>query len=135
MGILLLDPAAIPAVAAPVLVPIWAAFALAPKAFPAGRTLLPAAVAVLTFAGLNPAPEGYGPSFLPFPHDGVRNAFAEVYLALALLVVLALWVTALRETGPRWSRRTVAAVALTGVLSTALSPSSSPTWRGPSPRP
>jgi hypothetical protein len=119
MGVLLLEPDAIPAVAAPVLVPVWAAFALAPQAFPAGRTLLPAAVAVLTFAGLNPAPEGYGASVLPFPRDGIRNAFAEVYLGLAFLVVVTLWVTSLRESGPRWSRRTVLVVVLTGIVALA----------------
>ncbi len=120
MGVLLLEPGAIPAVAAPVLVPVWAAFALAPRAFPAGRTLLPAAVAVLTLAGLNPAPEGYDASVLPFPRDGARNAFAEVYLGLALLVVVVLWVAALRQSGPRWSRRTVLVVAATGVVAVGL---------------
>jgi transglutaminase-like putative cysteine protease len=120
MGVLLLEPTAIPAVAAPVLVPIWASFALAPRAFPAGRTLLPGAVAVLTFAGLNPTPEGYGASFLPFPRDGARNAFAEVYLGLALLVVVTLWVTSLKDTGPRWSRRTLGVVAVSGVVMTTL---------------
>lgn len=123
MGILLLEPEAIPLVAAPVLVPVWAAFVLAPRAFPPGRTLVPAVVAVLTFAGLNPAPEGYGVSLLPFPRDGSRNGFAEVYLALVILVVGALWVAALKGSGPRWSRRTVVAVALTGALTTGLAAS------------
>jgi len=120
MGILLLEPEAIPLVAAPILVPVWAVFALAPGAFPAGRTLVPAVVAVLTFAGLNPAPDGYGVSRLPFPRDGSRNGFAEVYLALAIVVVGALWVAALKGSGPRWSRRTVVTVALTGVLTVGL---------------
>ena len=91
MGILLLEPEALPLVAAPILVPVWAAFVMAPRAFPPGRTLVPAVVAVLTFAGLNPTPEGYGLSLLPFPRDGSRNGFAEVYLVLAVLVVGTLW--------------------------------------------
>jgi transglutaminase-like putative cysteine protease len=120
LSILILEPEAIPLVAAPLLVPVWAAFALAPRAFPSGRTLVPGVVAVLVFAGLNPAPEGWGGSLLPFPKDGSRNGFSEVYLALAILVLAALWVAALGGSGPRWSRRMVVTVVLTGVFTAAL---------------
>jgi Transglutaminase-like superfamily/TgpA N-terminal domain len=120
MGVLVLPPDAIPFAAAPVLLPVWAAFALAPRAFPGGRTLVPGIVGALTLAGLNPAPAGYGGSRLPFLQGADRNGFAEVYLALAILVVAALWVAALGGAGPRWSRRTVAVVTLACGLAVGL---------------
>ena len=120
MGILTLSPEALPLVAAPLLVPVWTAFALAPRAFAPGRTLVPAVVAVLAFAGLNPAPAGYGESLLPFLAGGDHNGFAAVYLPLAALAAGALWVGALAASGPRWSRRTLGAVATTAVLVAAL---------------
>jgi hypothetical protein len=120
MGVLVLPPDAIPIAAAPVLLPIWAAFALAPRAFPAGRTLVPAVVGALALAGLNPAPDGYGGTRLPFLQGADRNGFAEVYLALAILAVAALWVAALGGVGPRWSRRTALVVVLAGGVAVAL---------------
>ena len=112
LGVLVLPPEAIPLAVAPVLVPVWTAFALAPRAFPAGGTLVSGIVALLAFAGLNPAPSGYGGSRLPFLQGADRNGFAEIYLGLAMLAVLALWAAALGGRGPRWSRRTVVAVAV-----------------------
>ena len=102
LGVLVLEPTFVPMMAAPFLVPMAAVFALAPRAFPTGRTLLPAVIYILGLAGLNPAPAGYGPSALPFLRGGDHNAFAEPYLVLALVVLGALWAGALLESGPRW---------------------------------
>jgi transglutaminase-like putative cysteine protease len=120
MGVVMLPPDSIAFAAAPVLLPIWAAFALAPRVFPAGRTLVPAIVGALTLAGLDPAPAGYGGTRLPFLQGADRNGFAEVYLGLAVLAVAALWVAALGGSGPRWSRRAFLVVALSGGLAVAL---------------
>ena len=96
----------------PLLLPLAAAFALAPRDFPAGRTQVPAVLALLALAGLDPAPSGYGRSALPFLAQGDHNAFAEPYIGLALLVLVSLWSAELLEHGPRWRRRDVLAIAL-----------------------
>jgi transglutaminase-like putative cysteine protease len=120
MGALTLPPEALSLAAGPLLVPIWAAFALAPRAFPQGRTLVPAVVAALAFAGLNPSPAGYGASILPFLSGGDHNAFAAVYLVLAAFTAGALWVAALAEAGPRWSRRMLVAAGTSAALAAVL---------------
>jgi len=123
MGVLVLAPEAIALVAGPFLVPIWLGFALAPRAFPAGRTLLPGIVALLAFAGLNPMPPWYGRTRLPFLVGGEHNGFAEIYLGLSMAAVVVLWTAELVSSGPRWSRRTLVLVATTGVLAVALAAS------------
>jgi hypothetical protein len=120
MGVLALAPETIVLVAGPLLVPVWLAFALGPRAFPAGRTLLPGIVALLAFAGLNPLPPWYGRTRLPFLAGGERNGFAEIYLALATATAVVLWTAELVSSGPRWSRRTLVLVATTGVVGVAL---------------
>ena len=97
-----------------------AVFALAPRAFPTGRTLLPTVISILGLAGLDPAPAGYGPSALPFLRGGDHNAFSEAYLGLALVVLGAVWAAALVESGPRWRRRDVLGLALVGGLAVLL---------------
>ncbi len=120
LGVLVLEPTFVPMMAAPFLVPMAAVFALAPRAFAAGRTLLPTVISILGLAGLNPAPAGYGPSALPFLRGGDHNAFSEPYLVLALVVLGALWAAALAESGPRWRGRDVLALALVGGLAALL---------------
>jgi transglutaminase-like putative cysteine protease len=120
LGLLVLDPALLPSVAGPPVVVGALAFALAPRAFPPGRTLVPATIVLLGLAGLDPSPEGYGPSALPFLRPGEHNGFGEVYLLLALVVLAALWTAALRAEGPRWGRREAAAVLLAASLALAL---------------
>ncbi len=120
MGLLALDPALVPLVTAALLVPIALAFALAPRTFAPGRTLLPATIFLLGLAGLDPAPRGYGGSALPFLRDADHNAFAERYLPLAIVVLLALWVAALVGDGPRWRRRDIVGVAVSAALAVAL---------------
>jgi hypothetical protein len=120
MGMLVLDPAVVPLVTASVLVPIALAFALAPRPFAPGRTLVPATVFLLALAGLDPAPRGYGASALWFVRDADHNAFAERYLPLAIVVLLALWAATLVGEGPRWRLRHVVAVAVSGLLAVAL---------------
>ena len=100
--------------------PISLAFALAPRAFAAGATLVPSIVCLLGLAGLEPYVPSYGRSALPFLGGAGHTAFAEVYLAFAVLVLLALWTAALAESGPRWSARDVAAQLLAGALVLAL---------------
>ena len=120
LGVLVFEPTFVPMMAAPFLVPMAAVFALAPRAFPTGRTLLPAVIFILGLAGLNPAPPGYGPSALPFLKGLDHNAFSEPYLALALVVLGALWAAALLESGPRWRRRDLVGLALVGGLAVLL---------------
>jgi hypothetical protein len=100
--------------------PISLLFALAPHAYAAGATLVPSIVYLLGLAGLEPYVLGYGPSALPFLGGAGHTAFAEVYLAFAVLVLLALWTAALLESGPRWSARDVATQLLAGALALAL---------------
>jgi transglutaminase-like putative cysteine protease len=119
MGMLVLDPALVPLVTASLLVPIALAFAVAPRTFPSGRTLVPATIFLLALAGLDPAPRGYGGSALPFLKDADHNAFAERYLPLAIVVLLALWAAALVGDGPRWRRRDTVGVAVSSVLAMA----------------
>jgi transglutaminase-like putative cysteine protease len=120
MGVLVLDPAVVPLVTAALLVPIALVFALAPGPFAPGRTLAPATVFLLALAGLDPAPGGYEASALWFLRDADHNAFAERYLPLAIVVLLGLWVATLVGQGPRWRRRQVVAVALSGAVAVAL---------------
>ena len=120
LGVLVLEPTFVPMMAAPLLVPMAAVFALAPRAFPSGRTLLPAVIYILGLAGLNPTPAGYGSSALPFLRGGDHNGFAELYLALALVLVGALWTAAILGSGPRWHTRDVLGLALVGIPAAAL---------------
>jgi transglutaminase-like putative cysteine protease len=120
LGMLVLDPALVPLVTASLLVPVALVFALAPRAFAPGRTLVPATVFLLALAGLDPAPRGYTASALFFVRDADHNAFAERYLPLAIVVLLALWAATLLGEGPRWRRRHVVAVAVSGVVAVAL---------------
>ena len=59
------------------------------------RTLVPSIVYLLGLAGLEPYVPSYGPSALPFLGGAGHTAFAEVYLAFAVLVLVALWTAAL----------------------------------------
>jgi hypothetical protein len=120
LGLLVLEPTVVPLMAGPLLVPPAIAFALAPRAFPAGSTLVPAIVYLLGLAGLNPSPAGYGPTVLPFLRRGEHNAFAEAYLALGAVVLFALWAAALVGSGPRWRTRDAAAVGLAATMAAAL---------------
>ena len=120
MGVLFLDPALLPQLAAPVLVPIAILFLLAPGTFPTARTLARAVISLLAVAGLNPAPAGYAGSRLPFLTGMDRNGFAEVYLAAAIFTSGALWIGAFGAEGPRWSRQMLGAVAATVVVGVAL---------------
>ena len=125
MGVLVLDPTLIPLGAAVLVVPSALVFALAPRAFLPGRTLVPSVIALLVAAGLHPAPAGYGASALPFLRGADHSAFAEAYVPLAVVVLLGLWFAALHAEGPRWRARDVgivlslalaAALATTGVV-------------------
>ena len=120
LGVLVLEPTFVPMMAAPFLVPMAAVFALAPRTFPTGRTLLPTVIFLLGLAGLDPSPAGYGPSMLPFLRGGDHNAFSELYLVLALVVLGALWTAALLESGPRWRVRDAIGLAVVGALAAAL---------------
>ncbi len=120
MGMLVLDPGLVPLVTAALLVPMALVFAVAPHAFPPGRTLVPATIFVLGLAGLDPAPRGYGVSALFFLRDADHNAFAERYLPLAVVVLLALWTGALASEGPRWRLRHAIALAVSVLLAVAL---------------
>lgn len=116
MGALLLEPSLLPRVAGPLLLAAAVLFALAPRLFPAGRTLLPAIVGLLAVAGLDPRPAGYGGTALAFLRGSEHTAFAERYLALAIVVMAALWTAAVLERGPRLSRRSATALALSVAL-------------------
>jgi transglutaminase-like putative cysteine protease len=120
LGLLALDPALLPSVAGPPVVVGALTFLVAPRAFPSGRTLVPATIVLLGLAGLDPSPDGYGPSALPFLRPGEHNGFGELYLVLALVVLGALWTAALRADGPRWGRGEVAAVVLAAGLAFGL---------------
>jgi hypothetical protein len=120
MGILVLDPAVVPLVTASLLVPIALVFALAPRTFAPGRTLVPASLFLLVLAGLDPAPRGYGPSTLWFLRDADHNGFADRYLPLAVVVLLALWAASLTGEGLRWRRRHVVGVGVSGALAIGL---------------
>jgi hypothetical protein len=120
MGVLVLDRALLPLVTSSLLVPMALVFALAPRTFASGRTLVAAIVFLLGLAGLDPAPAGYAASALPFLKDADHNAFAERYLPLAVVVLLALWAAALAGDGPRWRRRHVVGLAVSVVLALAL---------------
>jgi hypothetical protein len=119
MGVLVLDPTIVPLGAAVLLVPAALVFALAPRAFPPGRTLVPSVIAILVAAGLHPAPAGYGASALPFLRGADHSAFAEAYVPLAVVVLLGLWFAALHAEGPRWRARDVG-FALSLAIATAL---------------
>jgi hypothetical protein len=120
LGVLVLDPVLVPLVTSSLLVPMAFAFALAPRTFAPGRTLAPATVYLLGLAGLDPAPRGYGGAALWFLKDADHNAFAERYLPLAVVVLLALWTAILVAEGPRWRRRHIFGLALSAVLAIAL---------------
>jgi len=110
LGVLRLDPTFLPPLAVP-LVPIAFAFALAPRAFSPGRTLVPSVISLLGLAGLNPQPAGYRGSALPFLMGG-HNGFSELYLVLALVVGGALWTAAFLDSGPIWRRHDVLGLVL-----------------------
>jgi len=120
MGVLILDSALFTRLAGPLLLASAMVFSLAPRRFPAGRTLLPATIGLLAVSGLDPRPEGYGPTALAFLRGSEHSAFAERYVALAVLVTAALWTGAFLARGPRWSARAAAGLALTVLLSVAL---------------
>ncbi len=120
LGVLVLDPAVVPSAGGLLVVPVALAFALAPAAFPSGRTLVPATIGLLALAGLDPSPSGYGSSALPFLRGADHSSFAEVYLALAVVALASLWTAALVESGPRWHRREAVWVGLTAVLAVSL---------------
>jgi hypothetical protein len=120
MGMLVLDPVLVPLVTASLLVPTALVFALAPRTFAPGRTLVPATIFLLGLAGLDPAPRGYAASALFFLKDADHNAFAERYLPLAAVVLLALWTAALVGDGPRWRLRHALVLAVSVVLAVAL---------------
>jgi transglutaminase-like putative cysteine protease len=120
MGALVIDASLIPRLAGPSLLAAAVVFSLAPRRFPAGRTLLPATIGLLAVSGLDPQPEGYGPTALAFLKGSEQTAFAERYLVLAGVVMAALWTGAFLARGPRWSARAAGGLALTLVLSVAL---------------
>lgn len=120
MGALVIDASLIPRLAGPTLLAAAVVFSLAPRRFPAGRTLLPATIGLLAVSGLDPQPEGYGPTALAFLKGSEQSAFAERYMALAIVVTAALWTGAFLARGPRWSARAVRGLALTLVVSVAL---------------
>ena len=120
VGTLVLNPTLFPRIAGPVLAAAAVAFALAPSRFPEGRARVPAIVALLGVAGLDPSPAGYGRSALGFLKGSEHTAFAERYLLLAAVVVIALWSSTLLSAGPLWSRRALVALALTLVPTVAL---------------
>jgi hypothetical protein len=120
IGALVIDASLIPRVAGPSLLAAAVVFSLAPRRFPAGRTLLPATIGLLAVSGLDPQPEGYGPTALAFLKGSEQSAFAERYLVLASVVTAALWTGAFLARGPRWSARAAGGLALTIVLSVAL---------------
>jgi hypothetical protein len=120
MGMLVLDPVVVPLVTSVLLVPTALVFALAPRTFAAGRSLVPATIYLLGLAGLDPAPRGYSASALFFLRDADHNAFSERYLLLAVVVLLALWTAALLGEGPRWRLRHALALAVAIVLAVAL---------------
>ena len=119
VGSLVLEPSLLPRAGGALLLPLALAFALAPRSFPSGRTLVPAVIALLGVAGLDPRPEGYGASSLPFL-SADHTAFAERYVVLGAVVMLALWTAALRESGPRWSRRAAATLVVSVAVAVAL---------------
>lgn len=112
LGTLVVEPSLFARSAGPVLLAAAFVFTLAPRAFSVGRAQLPAIIGVLCVAGLDPAPEGYAPAMLPFLRAGEHNGFGDNYLALALVVLVALWTAELLESGPRWSRRGLATLGL-----------------------
>jgi hypothetical protein len=111
VGTLVLDPALFPRVAGPVsrLPPSFS-----PRAadFAVGRTLAPTIIGLVGVAGLVPSPEGYRGTALRFLRGSEHTAFAAHYLVLAVLVALSLWASAILESGPRWSRRALATLAV-----------------------
>ena len=112
VGTLVLDPAVFPRVAGPLLLSAALVFALAPRTFAVGRTLAPAIIGLVSVAGLDPSPEGYRGTALRFLRGSEHTAFAGHYVALAVVVTLSLWASAILESGPRWSRRALATLAL-----------------------
>jgi len=120
VGTLVLDPALFPRVAGPVLLSAAVVFALAPRTFGVGRTLAPTIIGLLGVAGLDPSPEGYRGAALPFLKGSEHSAFAGYYLVLAVVVTLSLWASAILESGPRWSRRSLATLALSLAAAVAL---------------
>jgi transglutaminase-like putative cysteine protease len=94
-----------------ILAPIALLFSSAPSSFSPGRTLTPATVGILALAGLDPPyNHGFGLSRLRFLSGAEHSSFAEIYVLLASLVLVALWAAALSESGPRWRVRDVVRV-------------------------
>jgi hypothetical protein len=120
LGTLVLEPSMLTLVAGPLVLAIAVVFALAPLEFSVGRALAPAILGVLCVAGLDPSPEGYRATSLPFLRGSEHTGFAERYIALALVAMLALWTSALLERGPRWRWRTAATLAVSVLLAVAL---------------
>ncbi len=112
VGTLVLDPSLFPRIAGPVLLAAAIVFSIAPRTFSVGRALAPSIVGLLGVAGLDPSPTGYRGAALPFLKGSEHTAFATAYLALAVVATLALWASTILESGPRWSRRTLATLAL-----------------------
>ncbi len=97
-----------------------AVFALAPRAFPAGRTLAPALVGLMVVAGADPTPRGFSASAVVAFQAAGHNAFAELYLGLAVVVVAALWAAELTADGPSWRGRAALLLASVAGLTIAL---------------
>ncbi len=126
MGVLIVEPALLPAVAGPAVLAAAVLFALAPRSFAPGRSLMPATIGVLAVAGLDPRPDGYRVTALSFLKGSEHSAFAERYIALAIILAGLLWAAAFLERGPRWQWRnaftlaiavaSAAALAATGVV-------------------
>ncbi len=96
-----------------------AASALAPSLLPPGRTCAPAVVGLMLIAGADPAPPGFPASSVRTFQAVGHNAFAELYLALAAIVVVSLWAAELLARGPSWRGRAavlVASVALVALV-------------------
>jgi transglutaminase-like putative cysteine protease len=109
----------LPAIAGTLLAALGCAFAFAPRAFPAWRSLVPTLVGVLAVAANDPAAGGYGVSALPAFRQAGHDAFADLYLALALVVVVALWAAALVSWGPRWNQTARGVAVIAGCLALA----------------
>ena len=59
-----------------------------------------------------PRPPGIAARPLSFLRGSEHSAFAGIYIALAIVVAACLWASAFLDSGPRWSRRTLATLAL-----------------------
>ena len=120
MGVLVLDPTLVPLGATVLLVPSALVFALAPRAFPPGRTLVPSR---------DRPPRHGGPPSGPGRLRRLRTAVPAgrrpqrlrrgATCLLAVVVLLGLWFAALHAQGPRWRARDVG-IVLSLALAVAL---------------